>query len=444
MPQESVKTYSISLGCPKNRVDTERMLGATPRGTTPVQFVEDAELILINTCSFIAPAIEESVRTIVETVDDISDAAQRPKLVVAGCLPARFGAELGAEIPEVDLWLTPDEMEFWPERIAALLEMPETLDGAPTFRVLSTPPSYAYLKIGEGCNHACRYCTIPSIRGPLRSADADTLVREARSILAQGVSELTVVAQDVTSYGRDQGRLQGLPPLLEKLLPLDGLKWLRLLYLYPSGINEELLSFLKQAGAPFIPYFDIPFQHAHPAVLKAMGRPKSETPERVVEKVRAAFPEAAIRTSLIVGYPGETPEQYEALLRFVAETRMHHVGVFPFHAEEGTPAAAAADQIPEEEKLARRDEIMALQAEISAELLEECIGEEMDVLVDAEHDEWPGLHVGRTWFQAPEADGATYISGKGVRPGAMVSAEITEAQEYDLVALAEPDELLEE
>ncbi len=301
----------------------------------------------------------------------------------------------------------------------------------------STPPSYAYLKIGEGCNHACRYCTIPRLRGRLSSGDDAHLVREARTLLDQGVKELVLVAQDLTAHGLDRQPPdpRGLQRLLEQLLPLPGLNWLRLLYLYPAGLSEELLGFLKAAGPPFLPYFDIPFQHVHPEVLERMGRPKSEEPERIIERVRRFFPEAALRTTFIVGYPGETEEQFQALCDFVVSQRLQHVGVFAYQPEDGTAAAKLKGRIPKPLQERRRATLLQLQREISGELLESLVGERMEVLVDTAHEEWPGLHVGRVWLQAPEADGVTYVSGPGVRPGALVRADIMEAREYDLVAL---------
>ncbi len=428
-----VKIYSISLGCPKNRVDTEVLVGLTPGGAVLVERPEEAEVVLINTCSFIEPAVEESVGVILETAEVLADLRPKPLLVVAGCLPARYGAEVRRDLPEVDAWIEPDEPALWPELLARTLGLEER--SGPAVRALSTPPGYAYLKIAEGCNNACRYCTIPSIRGPLKSRDPDGLAAEARNLLARGVSELALVAQDLTAYGRDLGGGTGLVSLLERLLPLDGLERLRLMYLYPSGISEALLSFMKEAGPKLPPYFDIPFQHVHPEVLAAMGRPRSAGADEVVERVRAVFPEAALRTTFIVGYPGETEAQFQALYDFVARRQLHHVGVFPFYAEEGTPAAAMPGQLPDEEKRRRRDAVMSLQRDVSAGILAEYVGKTLRVMVDAPHPEWPGLFVGRTWMQAPEVDGATYVSGPELTPGDMVEAEIVEAKEYDLVAL---------
>lgn len=437
----ALRIHTLSLGCPKNLVDTEHLLGAVSGGVEPVDDPRDAEVVLVNTCAFIRPAVEESVAALVELAETLKDMDIKPMFVAAGCLVARYGAELAEELPEVDLWLLPGELEPWRKAMRQRFG-----DNTPSFgRVRSTPPGYAYLKIGEGCDHACRYCIIPKLRGRLSSLDDRDIVSQAKELLQGGVKELIVVAQDVTAHGRDRNPddPHALQRLLEKLLPLDGLEWLRLMYLYPSGLTNELLDFLRQAGKPFLPYFDIPLQHVHPAVLERMGRPHggavkgrgSEPPQAVLERVRARFPEAVIRSTFIVGYPGEEEEHFQTLMRFVERERLHHVGVFGFHAEEGTAAARLKGKVPAELKEKRRGELMALQREISMELLEDCVAEQMDVLVDAVHDEWPGLHVGRVWSQAPEVDGSTYVSGSGVRPGAMVKAEIMEAQEYDLIAL---------
>ncbi|UJX42560.1 30S ribosomal protein S12 methylthiotransferase RimO [Desulfovibrio sp. JY] len=427
------KVHAVSLGCPKNRVDTETALGALPFRTAMVDDPAAADLIVVNTCAFIAPAVEESVAVILELADTIRELSPKPKLAVMGCLPARFDDTLRRDLPEVDIWGLPSELDLIPGRLASELGA-ET--AAPAGRQSSTPPSYAYLKIAEGCDHACRYCTIPAIRGKLASRPIDGLITEARGLIDQGAKELVLVAQDVTAYGRDLGMKEGLKALLEKLLPLPGLSWLRLLYLYPSGVTDSLLSFLAGAGRPFVPYFDIPFQHVHPEMLAAMARPKAADADTVIARVRKHFPDAALRSTFIVGLPGEKKAHFEALLAFVERTRLMHVGVFPYHREDGTPAATMPGQVRRDVKERRVGAIMAAQKEISAELLEQYAGSEQEVLVDAVHGEWPGLHIGRCWFQAPEIDGVTYVSGPGVAPGAMVTATIEETKDYDLVALS--------
>lgn len=425
-----LRVYSQSLGCPKNRVDTERLLGSLGAEITTVSEPEEADLVFINTCAFIEPAVEESVRAVVQMAADLDGQPSRPLLAVGGCLPGRYGAaELARELPEVDVWLHTDDIDAWPARLAEALGLDRPAPG----RLLSTGPSYAWLKIGEGCRHHCSFCTIPSIRGRHRSAPAEALEREARALLEEGVRELVLVAQDVTAWGEDQGR--DLRPLLERLLPLPGLARLRLMYLYPAGLTDELLAFLAGAGAPFVPYFDVPLQHAHPDVLGRMGRPFAANPQEVVDRIRAHFPEAALRTTMMVGFPGETEEHFQTLMDFAAKNRFHHMGVFAYQAEEGTPAAVMADQVPQRVREARREALMTLQNGISEDILAGCEGERLSVLVDAPHGEWPGLYTGRVWFQAPEVDGITYVSGPGTAPGAVVDADIVETRDYDLVAL---------
>lgn len=432
---ERIAVYSVSLGCPKTRVDTEHMLACFGAALVPCDAPEDADVVLINTCGFIGPAVEESVGVILDAAQAIEDVSPRPLLAVAGCLVGRYGDELAEEIPEVDLWLPVRELHQWPARLAAALgrELPAPDDAA---RVLSTGPSYAYLKVAEGCDHRCSFCTIPPIRGPLASRPAERVREEAARLVDQGVKELVLVAQDLTAWGRDLDGSPGLPRLLDALLPLPGLARLRPMYLYPGGLTRELLGYMRDAGAPLVPYFDVPVQHAHPDILKSMGRPFARDPRIVLDRIRDVFPEAALRTSIITGYPGETDAHFEMLRAFVAEARFHHLGVFGYCDEEGTRAFDLPGKLDAHVIAERRRELMRIQAEVSEELLEGYVGTEQDILVDAPHDEWPGLHVGRAWFQAPEADGVTYVSGAGVAPGALVTATIEEAKTYDLVALA--------
>lgn len=313
----------------------------------------------------------------------------------------------------MDLWLPTAQLEDWPRLLADALASPKPAGRLPG-RLLSTGPAYAWLKIGEGCRHTCAFCTIPSIRGALKSVKAETLSAEARDLLAQGVRELVLVAQDVTAWGTDfgsgQGRERGLVYLLAELAGLEGLAWLRLLYLYPSGVSPELLRLIKTCGPPLLPYLDIPLQHAHPDVLSRMGRPFAKDPRRVLDTVRGILPDAALRTTFIVGYPGESEAHFESLCRFVEESRFQHLGVFAYQAEDGTPAAALPDQVPEEVKQRRRETLMGIQAGISEAFLAAQVGRRLPVLVDAPHPDWPGLHQGRVWFQAPEVDGITYVS----------------------------------
>jgi tRNA-2-methylthio-N6-dimethylallyladenosine synthase/ribosomal protein S12 methylthiotransferase len=435
---EKVRIHTISLGCPKNQVDTEWMLGGFGPAFVNAASPEDADVVLVNTCGFIEPAVSESLQVILDTAGILADLDPRPPLVVTGCLVSRYGQDLRAELPEVDLFLEIARQGELLRRVRELLAARGGREPLPDFapsRLLTTAPGFAYLKIAEGCDNRCRFCTIPSIRGPLASRPEADILDDAKRCLDQGRRELVLIAQDVTAYGRDRGQ-KALRGLLEKLAPLSGLAWMRLMYLYPAGLDRELLSFLRDLGRPFIPYFDIPLQHAHPDILASMGRPFRRDPRDVVEQVREFFPEAALRTTFIVGYPGETEERFAALESFAREARFMHLGVFPYYPEDGSEAAVLPDQLPDEVKEERHDRIMALQAGISEELLAEFEGQELEVLVDRPHEEWPGLYEGRTWFQAPEVDGITYVSGENVLPGRLVRAVIEEAKTYDLVALA--------
>lgn len=427
----SLAVWSVSLGCPKNRVDTEHLLGSLGCRIRFVKQKGQAQLIFINTCAFIEPAVRESVQTILEIVRDLKRLKKRPFLAVGGCLVGRYGTtELAREIPEVDLWLASRDLSLWPEILSrALFGRDQSQSG----RLLSTGPSYAWLKISEGCQHQCAFCTIPKIRGKLSSSAQATLIAEADHLLAMGVREIDLVAQDVTAYGQDNG--EHLKDLITELCRRPSLLWLRLLYLYPTGLDENFLHFVKDTGSPLLPYFDIPLQHAHPEILSRMGRPFAQDVARTVERVRRILPDAVIRTTFIVGFPGETDAHFATLCRFVEDMRFSHVGVFAYAREEGTVAYDYPEQVPEDIALARRDELMAIQRSVSQDLLSGMIGQRQQVLVDSVNDEWPGLHNGRVWFQAPEVDGQTYISGPGVAPGKVVEADIVESADYDLTAL---------
>ncbi len=446
--------YTISLGCPKNLVDTEKMLGQLSERYTIVDRLEQTHIVLINTCSFIQPAVEESIQTILYTAEQIKDLHPRPLLIVTGCLLARYGREeLQKELPEVDLWLDFKEQNNWLQNLKQKLRLVDKISTqsildvtrsignqekkkAPYPRILSTPPGVAYLKISEGCNHRCRFCLIPKIRGPLRSRPVDKLKDEARYLLDSGVQELCLIAQDVTSYGKDLHYKNGLIQLLEELCSLSGLHWIRILYMYPTAINQEMLVSLREFLPFLLPYFDVPFQHVHPDILAWMGRPFSRDPHEVVAQIRDVFPEACLRTTIIVGYPGETSYHFESLMDFVRKSRFHHLGVFPFYPEEGTKSAKFENQVPYELMEERRKELMELQAEISTSKLASYQGKKEKVIIDRIDPEWPTLYQGRTWFQALEIDGITYVSGYNLRPGQLVKAQILETKTYDLVALA--------
>jgi len=429
-----IKVYTHSLGCPKNMVDTENILSGLKEHYFAVDRPFESDVVLINTCAFIRPAVEESLETIFSAAQDVKGLSQRPLLVVTGCLVSRYGTGLGREIPEADMFVPIARQAELPGKILYRLGRKVEAE-APGVRH-GPFKSFAYVKISEGCNNRCAFCTIPSIRGKLRSRPEHEVIQEAGHLIDQGAGELVLVSQDSTAYGRDLGCRRGLSSLAEKLAGLEGLLRLRIMYLYPSGLNDGLLARLAELGPPFVPYFDVPLQHANPELLKKMGRPFQQDPMEVIRRIRNYFPGAAIRTTLITGYPGEEERHFRELLEFVRQARVQHLGVFPFYPEEGTRAAGFPGQIPDEVKNERQRLIMQEQKRVSREYLKGFPGESLDILVDDPHPEWPGLYTGRAWFQAPEVDGLTYISGPGVGPGKMVRAEITASHDYDLEALA--------
>ncbi len=430
-----IKVYAQSLGCPKNLVDTENILGALGNCWTPAQNLQKASLVLINTCAFIRPAVEESLDTIFDIAQDIQNSSPRPLLVVTGCLVSRYGPGLGREIREADMLVSLREQKDLPRKILDHFGLPqEKLPDFPRALNASARP-HAYLKISEGCNNRCAFCTIPSIRGRLRSRPVQELLDEAACLVDGGVSEIVLVSQNSTAYGLDLGYRRGLGKLAARLARLQGLNWLRIMYLYPAGLDTKLLESLADLGPPFVPYFDVPLQHAHPDILRLMGRAFKQDPMQVIERIRKFFSDAAIRTTLITGYPGEEEKHFRTQLNFVRQARLQHLGVFPYYPEEGTRAAGFSGQLPAEVKNRRRRLIMQEQKKISREYLKGFVDQDLEVLVEEPHPEWPGLFTGRTWFQAPQVDGITYISGPDMKSGQMVTARIRNSLDYDLQAL---------
>ena len=428
-----IKMYIVSLGCPKNRVDTEKMLGTLDHAWRTEKDPRKADVVLINTCAFIAPAVEESIQEILGIAEEVKTLKNRPWIVVTGCLVARYGQnKLCSLLPEADCFLEISRQKDFPEMVAQKIDLPA---GAKPFQFLTTGPGYGFVKLSEGCNNKCSFCTIPALRGRLKSRQMDAILRDARNLLRQGASELVLVAQNSTAYGQDMLEKKSLIRVLDNLLHLDGLQRLRLMYMYPSGLTGELLKFIRDAGPKMLPYFDIPLQHAHTDILRRMGRPFAKDPQIVVDMIRDKLPQAALRTTMIVGFPGEKAQHFDRLISFVARNRFNNLGAFPYYPEDGTRAATMPDQVAEEEKQKRLDELMQLQRSISTEILRKYEDREIEVLVDSEHMEWPGLHIGRAWFQAPEVDGLTYISGPDVAPGRICTALVQESKDYDLVAM---------
>lgn len=440
------KVHILSLGCPKNQVDSEVMAAVLEKnGCRLTDRRDDASIVLINTCAFILPAKEEAIEEILDAAEWKKGNAGR-RIVVTGCLPQRYGKELADALPEVDLFLGISEPPEIGSHIRTLFagenrKSGRVVVGKPTFlmnashrRVLSTPAGSAYLKIAEGCSNNCSYCVIPSIRGRARSRSIDDILEEAENLASRGVRELILIAQDTTAYGVDRRDNASLSRLISELAKMDGISWIRLLYLYPTRLSEELLVAIAREEK-VCKYFDMPIQHSDDAILSAMKRGGNGLRLReAIARVRQIIPDAALRTSLIVGFPGETPRRFENLLSFVQETRFDHLGVFPYYREEGSAAALLPSRISEREKQRRREMIMEEQAVISQEINSRLIGSTQEALIEgkSEREDYP--FVGRCRRQAPEIDGATYLKGGNPKTGDIVSCRITAADAYDLYA----------
>ena len=431
----------VSLGCDKNLVDTEVMLGLlASRGHQMVDSEEIADVIVINTCCFIHDAKEESIQTILEMAE-YKKAGSCKALIVTGCLAQRYKQEIIDEIEEVDAVLGTTSYDKIVEAIDEALaghtsvEMTD-IDALPLVeskRLVTTGRHFAYLKIAEGCDKHCTYCIIPKIRGNFRSVPIERLLKEAEDLVAQGVKEIILVAQETTLYGKDLYGEKSLHKLLRELCKISGLRWIRILYCYPEEITDELIQVIKEEDK-ICNYLDLPIQHASDGILKRMGRRTSK--EQLVEiigKLRKEIPDIAIRTTLITGFPGETQEQHEELMEFVDEMEFDRLGVFTYSPEEDTPAAVMPDQIPEDVKEDRQAELMELQQEIAFDLAEEMIGREVLVMIEGKvADE--NAYVGRTYKDAPNVDGLIFVeSEEELMSGDFARVRITGALEYDLM-----------
>ena len=429
----------VSLGCSKNRVDSEMMLGMLREaGYEIVANPAKAEVIIVNTCGFILPAKEESIDTILDMAEYKKTGACR-LLVVTGCLVQRYAAELRCEIPEIDLLMGVAAYERLVPAIEEALrgEKPTlTGEGNRFFcgpRVLTTPSYSAYVKISDGCSNRCTYCAIPLIRGAYHSRPFDDIVAECRALASGGVTELTLIAQDTSRYGNDfpEGTLL-LTRLLRAVHDIDALKWLRVLYCYPDTVNEELLDAMATLPKA-CRYLDLPLQHVNDRMLRAMNRRGSQALiRRLIKDCRDRG--IIIRTTLMVGFPGETEAEYEEMLAFMREARFDRLGAFAFSPEEGTAAAAMPDQIDEDVKQERLDRLMTAQQAISASLMRERVGETCQVLVEGRRR---GRYYGRSRLEAPEIDGKVlFTAGDNLRPGDYADVFITDASEYDLIGEA--------
>lgn len=431
--------HLVSLGCARNRVDAEVMLGSMlEKGWAITENPEDAQAIVINTCGFIGPAKEESIDNILEACEHKKNNPEL-KVVVSGCLSQRYRTQLAKGIPEVDLFIGVDEFP----RIVELLDNhnPENkiftsrthyiYDGRlPKFNTLSKLS--AYVKVAEGCQHNCAFCIIPAIRGKLRSRPITNVVEEVRNLVADGVVEINLIAQDLAAYGRDMGE-DLLLDLLKELVKISGLKWIRLLYVYPENISDEFLEFFAREKK-LVKYLDIPVQHGSDSVLRRMNRVVTRDEIlTTVAKLRRRIPDVSIRTSVMVGFPGETDEEFNELLTLVEEAQFNHLGCFSYSQEEGTVAGRMENQIDNETKAIRLAKVMQLQKHISRDHMEEYVGKVVPVLVSGVSDETEFLFEGRLSTQAPEVDGKVFINDGPVKPGKIQMVEITEAYDYDLV-----------
>lgn len=424
------KVFMVSLGCPKNQVDSERALHALRKaGLEIVTDQDQADIIITNTCGFVNDAKEESIDTILE-LSRVKKERPDVLLGVMGCLSERYGDDLKSSMPEIDFIHGVSDIPAMVKNLAPdsrAYPDPDSQD-----RIITTSPHWAYLKIAEGCSNKCSFCVIPQIRGPYKSVEMDNVVKEAEGLVSQGVKELILVAQDTTLYGADLKIKNGLPRLLEKLGRIRGLKWIRVMYMYPALVTNELLS-VFDGEEKVVPYFDIPLQHASTNLLKSMGRPETETSIRdMLDRIKRKLPSAAIRTAFIVGFPGEKAEDFKTLMRLVADVRFDHMGAFKFSPEEGSAAFSMAGTVPLKKAEERYEMLMTAQMGISRAKLEEKVGLDAEVLVDIPDPE-EMLLTGRLATQAPKIDGCVILDGVEAEPGRIVKVKITGATDYDLI-----------
>ena len=441
-----MKILFVSLGCDKNLVDTEMMLGMLAERGHTFTDSEEAEAVVVNTCCFIGDAKEESVNTLLQMAQLKKEGRIRV-LIAAGCLAQRYREEIRQEIPEVDEILGTMAIDSIADAIdeaeAGRRENHITEPDAPIVygkkRSVTTGGHYAYLKIAEGCDKRCTYCIIPKVRGSYRSVPMEALVKEAEDLAQAGVRELILVAQETTVYGKDLYGKKALPELLEKLCRIPGLYWIRLLYCYPEEITDELIACMKKEPK-ICHYLDMPIQHASDRILKRMGRrtDQKELRERI-GRLREEIPDICLRTTLISGFPGETQEEFEELYNFADEMEFDRLGVFPYSQEEGTPAAEFPDQIPQEVRESRRDELMELQQEIAFEKAQAQKGRTLLAMIEGKVED-ENAYVARTYMDAPGVDGLLFINtSKQLLTGDFVRVRVTGSYEYDLIGELEDE-----
>jgi ribosomal protein S12 methylthiotransferase len=439
------KLHIISLGCSKNLIDSEVMGGLLNKsGLQLVERSDEADIVIVNTCAFINPAKEEALEEILTLAEEKKKATRKFQLVVAGCLAQRYGKELFSQIPEVDLFIGTGEvgnivahlnkLNKGKSRRAVVITRPDFLMTSQHERVLSSTALSTFLKISDGCSNCCSYCAIPSIRGKARSRKPTDILKEAANLAARGIREITITGQDTTAYGRDLKSHPRLSDLLTGMAKIKYIKWIRLLYAHPAHITTDILETIA-ANKKICRYIDLPIQHIDDAILQSMGRKVTGTQiKEIIALARKIIPDVALRTSLIVGFPGETPKRFERLLNFVREIKFDHLGVFTYSREEGTKAAQLKSQISEKEKERRREIIMSEQAVISNAINKGLIGSIQEVLIEEKSDRADFSSMGRCRRQASEIDGITYIKDGRAQIGKIVKCKITEADDYDLFA----------
>lgn len=437
------KVAVVTLGCPKNQVDSEVMSGLLAKDHIFVENPEEAEVIVVNTCTFIQSAKEESIEAIFEMAN-LKKSGNCQTLIAAGCLAQRYGSELMQDIPELDGVLGTGNIDEITKLVQATEGSRTSLikEGAPDFlhneqmaRIRSTPNYLAYVKVAEGCDNYCTYCVIPHVRGRFRSRPLESVIHEVQEMAAQGVKEILVMGQDTTRYGQDLYNELRLPELIRELARIEGIEWIRLMYCYPERFSDELIEVMRQEPK-VCKYIDLPLQHADNKILRDMNRRGTiEQAETLISKLRSVIPDITLRTTMITGFPGETEQEFQTMLDFIKRVQFDRLGVFAYSQEENTPAGQREDQVPVEIREQRRDQIMEIQQSISRQRLQRWVNRIVKVLIEVKLPD--GRWMGRTEGDAPEIDGQVYIQDTqvSIKEGEMVKVRIIEADNYDLVGV---------
>ncbi len=436
------KVTLVSLGCPKNLVDSECALGNLRSAGHEITVDQDAvDVIVVNTCGFIESAREEATEAISEALEAKSEGRTR-KVIVVGCLAQRYGRDIFEEASEIDAVIGIEHFSCLAEVVKQVLagervlKVPETGNEwvEPKARVISTSPWTAYLKVSEGCDNRCSYCAVPDIRGPFRSRPMEYVIEEAERLAACGVKELILIGQDLTRYGDDIGNSDGAPELLRALEKVEGVRWIRLMYCYPTRVTDLMINVIRDSEK-IVKYIDLPLQHGDDTVLKAMNRKgNSKQYLKLIDKLRKEVPGIAIRSTFIVGFPGETDEAFDNLTRFMEAAKLDRLGAFIYSPEEGTPAASLKKRVLKKTATARYDKVMLLQQEVSLEINRGLLGQDIEVLVEGHTEDGA---IGRSYRDAPEIDGVVYLPGCKAAAGEFVGAKVISAEEYDLTAECE-------